>query len=326
MKNRLKAILLATGLTASMMFTCAYADDASTEAATEAVTEAATEAATEEATEAAATEAAAAADEASTEAAEESSEAVSGAAAEESSEVASEAAAVEDAAQEAAATGKYAAYYENLEQGVVQTLTTLSAMTGDTLQQAIDNTTDSSQKAMLATWQSVEEELGSFVSAESQTVTEEGNELTITTVAKYEKIDEGTPVDVVYTVNAVTGEASIKWNVDYPMSKLLEQAALNTIMGIGIVFLALLFLSFLISQMHWIPDLLNKKEKEEKAAEAAAPVQTVSAPAAEEEDLTDDLELVAVISAAIAASENTSADGFVVRSIKKSNRRKWQNA
>ena len=121
MKNRLKAILLATGLTASMMFTCAYADDASTEAATEAVTEAATEAATEEATEAAATEAAAAADEASTEAAEESSEAVSEAAAEESSEVASEAAAVEDAAQEAAATGKYAAYYENLEQGVVQT-------------------------------------------------------------------------------------------------------------------------------------------------------------------------------------------------------------
>ena len=37
----------------------------------------------------------------------------------------------------------------------------------------------------------------------------------------------------------------------------------------------------------------------------------------QEEDLTDDLELVAVISAAIAASEGTSTDGFVVRSIKK---------
>ena len=40
----------------------------------------------------------------------------------------------------------------------------------------------------------------------------------------------------------------------------------------------------------------------------------------------DDGELVAVIAAAIAASENTSTDGFVVRSIKKANRKKWQKA
>ena len=38
----------------------------------------------------------------------------------------------------------------------------------------------------------------------------------------------------------------------------------------------------------------------------------------------DDLELVAVIAAAIAAAENTSTDGFVVRSIKKVNKSKWQ--
>ena len=43
-------------------------------------------------------------------------------------------------------------------------------------------------------------------------------------------------------------------------------------------------------------------------------------------EMTDDLELVAVISAAIAASENTSTDSFVVRSIKKVNRSKWQRA
>ena len=46
-----------------------------------------------------------------------------------------------------------------------------------------------------------------------------------------------------------------------------------------------------------------------------------------EENLTDDLELVAVIAAAIAASEGAaSTDGFVVRSIRKSNAKKWQNA
>ena len=43
----------------------------------------------------------------------------------------------------------------------------------------------------------------------------------------------------------------------------------------------------------------------------------------EEEELSDDLELVAVITAAIAASAGTSTDGFVVRSIRRSNNSKW---
>ena len=45
-------------------------------------------------------------------------------------------------------------------------------------------------------------------------------------------------------------------------------------------------------------------------------VAAPAAPVSEPEDLTDDLELVAVITAAIAAaSETESADGLVVRSI-----------
>ena len=45
----------------------------------------------------------------------------------------------------------------------------------------------------------------------------------------------------------------------------------------------------------------------------------------ENEELSDDLELVAVISAAIAASEGAaSTDGFVVRSIRRAS--KWQRA
>ena len=46
-----------------------------------------------------------------------------------------------------------------------------------------------------------------------------------------------------------------------------------------------------------------------------------------EEELSDDTELVAVIAAAVAAYEGSgSTDGFVVRSIRKSNKSKWQNA
>jgi predicted house-cleaning noncanonical NTP pyrophosphatase (MazG superfamily) len=46
----------------------------------------------------------------------------------------------------------------------------------------------------------------------------------------------------------------------------------------------------------------------------------------ETEELSDDLELVAVITAAIAASEGTSADGLVVRSIKRARNSQWKKA
>ena len=59
-----------------------------------------------------------------------------------------------------------------------------------------------------------------------------------------------------------------------------------------------------------------EKKKEAKKAEAKSePEKKETAAAAPATDLTDDTELVAVISAAIAASEGTTTEGFVVRSI-----------
>ena len=294
MKNRLKAILLATGLTVSMLCTCAYAQEASSEAATEAVAEAD---------------------------AEEAAEAISEAAAEAESEA-------NEAAPADASAGTYAAYYDSMKESIPQTLQALSTMTDEQLNSIIENSQDASSIAMAATWQSVRNDLGNFVEVTSQEVTEEGNVITITSTATYDGVEEGTPVIVTYEYNVRDNTQSLDWEVKYSMGKLMEQAGLNTIMGIGIVFLVLLFLSFLISQIHWIPDLIEGKNKEKEAAKAAAP-KAAPAPAPvveEEEDYTDDLELVAVITAAIAASENTSTDGFVVRSIKKANRRKWLNA
>ena len=51
----------------------------------------------------------------------------------------------------------------------------------------------------------------------------------------------------------------------------------------------------------------------DRAKAQLASVETAPQPV--EENLVDDLELVAVITAAIAASENARADGLVVRSI-----------
>ena len=104
-------------------------------------------------------------------------------------------------------------------------------------------------------------------------------------------------------------------NAHYGMSEILEKAGLNTLLGMGTVFVMLIFMSFIISLIKYVPALLNgtsKKKKEE--APKAAPAPAVAAAVEEAEEM-DDTELVAVIAAAIAAAEGTTTDGFVVRSI-----------
>lgn len=110
----------------------------------------------------------------------------------------------------------------------------------------------------------------------------------------------------------------------------MQYALLNTVMGISIVFVVLLLISWIIGLFKYIGKIEAKlAAKKNKTAEPAK-VETPAAAVAEEE-LSDDLELVAVITAAIHAYEeaqgnNIPADGLVVRSIRKVNKAKWQNA
>ena len=102
------------------------------------------------------------------------------------------------------------------------------------------------------------------------------------------------------------------------MGDLMTNAALNTLIGMGTVFVVLILISAIIGAFAFIPKIqaMFSKKEEPKAVVAKAPVQ---APVVEEvEEEADDLELVAVIAAAIAASEGAaSTDGFVVRSIRR---------
>lgn len=109
------------------------------------------------------------------------------------------------------------------------------------------------------------------------------------------------------------------------LGETMKRAGLNTLMGIGTVFVILILISGLISCFGYIYKWeTNNKNKKAGQSAAAQPVKVQ--PAAEaaalavEEETVDDLEVVAAITAAIAASMNTSTDGFVVRSIKKRNR------
>ena len=125
--------------------------------------------------------------------------------------------------------------------------------------------------------------------------------------------------EVIFTNDMFLSMESAALNPVESMGGLMTKAALNTLIGMGTVFVMLIMISLIISLFNFIPKIqaaFSKKPKEEAKKEPA--VDKAIAQIVENEELSDDLELVAVISAAIAASEGAaSTDGFVVRSIRK---------
>ena len=131
-------------------------------------------------------------------------------------------------------------------------------------------------------------------------------------------------VEVIFTNDIYLKMTACTLNLDEAFSELMARAALNTIIGMGTVFAVLILISLIIGCFGVIPKIQAKFAKKEAKIEIPTPV---AAPVvAEEEELADDTELVAVIAAAIAAYEGTSTEGFRVRSIKRANTRKWQKA
>ncbi len=119
------------------------------------------------------------------------------------------------------------------------------------------------------------------------------------------------PSDIGVTVNRSSGEK-------------LENAGLNTLLGMGMAFAILIIISLIISLFPLIFGGDKKKKESDKEIAQKAMDNTITQ-IADKEDLSSDAELVAVIAAAIAAYEGSAGtDGFVVRSIRKVNRN-WKN-
>lgn len=178
-----------------------------------------------------------------------------------------------------------------------------------------------SMVASVQSWVNAKEELGAYKQILAQDI-EVDDDIVIKTDCEFENGES-----VVTTTLSLDDLSLVSMEfatAEKTMGQKMEEAVLNTLMGVCVVFVMLFFLSFLISQFKHISKLEEGfKKKNAPAAPAPAPV---AAPApVEEEEVADDGELIAVIAAAIAA-EGTSTDGFVVRSIKKSNRNKWQRA
>ena len=102
-----------------------------------------------------------------------------------------------------------------------------------------------------------------------------------------------------------------------PLGETMARAGLNTAMGLCIVFFALAFIAIVIAIEGKIFTAINKKKAAPKVVETPVAPTVV-----EEEELSNDEELVAVITAAIYAYEAEAgayvpADGLVVRSIRR---------
>jgi Na+-transporting methylmalonyl-CoA/oxaloacetate decarboxylase gamma subunit len=99
----------------------------------------------------------------------------------------------------------------------------------------------------------------------------------------------------------------------------MTEALINTLLGMGTVFVSLILISFIISLLKPLSDLIlgvNKNTKKEVIAEVTSNDSVIEV--YEEVDMDKESELVAVITAAIMASMNVSLDdGLVVRSIRR---------
>ena len=115
----------------------------------------------------------------------------------------------------------------------------------------------------MQSWQTSKDELGAKKDSNGETtVTFKDDQYTVTVPLKFEKAD----ANFVYVFDSQGTPTSMSVDVQYGMGKTLQRAGLNTLMGIGTVFVMLILLSLLISLFRFIPNPEAKKAAEAKAA------------------------------------------------------------
>ncbi len=169
--------------------------------------------------------------------------------------------------------------------------------------------------AAVDSWKAGVEECGAYIGHGDFKYMASGDGLEVSTHVEYEDRE----AEVVFEFDEKLYLESVNVNAEFSTGEILKKAGLNTLLGMGTVFAVLIFISIIISLFRFIPSG-NKKPAQ------AAPVKAETVPVVEETvEETDDLELIAVISAAIAAAEGMSTDGFVVRSIRRRSANRWNS-
>lgn len=205
--------------------------------------------------------------------------------------------------------------------GVVTTTQTLDDAVGTETEEQISQ--DDVFGPALESWKNSLDDIGEVEGITEGEIEETDDGITASAVVEGSDHD----AEVVYTIDPEEGSiSSVAVNVDYSIPELLQQAGLNTVLGMGTTFVILILLSLIISCFRIIPKIQAKRRNREQALyqdihekERAQALADESSPTGE--DVSNDLELIAVIMAAVAASEGRSGtDGLVVRSIRRRRR------
>lgn len=171
----------------------------------------------------------------------------------------------------------------------------------------------------VAGWESALADMGDYQSIGNVTyIVDEDGIMTIDAEIKGTTRDADIQFIMEYSITEGFKATSVTTTPRFTFGETMTKAGLNTLMGMGTVFSVLILIALLISCFNFIPKIQAAFTKKDKKAEVAADnavAQIVENEAVQEED---DLELIAVIAAAIAASEGASStDGYVVRSIRR---------
>ena len=191
-------------------------------------------------------------------------------------------------------------------------------------------------ESAISSWTSSKDDLGKMGEIQSVTVERaDDDSYTAVVQASFEKRDLTFSLTAEESVSSYGGTSlvptELSFVVNYSFGEKMEKAALNTLMGMGTVFIVLIFISLLISCFKYISVFENKKKAPAPAAPAApapaapAPVAlTTAAPAG-----TDDAEMerLAIMTAIIEHRRRTaSSDSLVVRPIKRSAGNRWKRS
>ncbi len=203
--------------------------------------------------------------------------------------------------------------YDQLKEEVQSTANGLLAISDEQIEQYKSNEDEQYKMLvdMVTRWDEATEDVGAYKELGDFTITKSGKTLTCEQEIVFE--ERSVILTFVFTYyNMQLDDVTV--DAVQTLGEKMANAGLNTLMGMGVVFAVLILISLIIYCFKIFPYLEQKIKKNDKTtvpvtSEKVQEVQPVAA--------TDDLELVAVIAAAIAASTGTSTDDFVVRSIKR---------
>ena len=164
-------------------------------------------------------------------------------------------------------------------------------------------------------WNSARADFGDFVSITGMNAAYDDSDKNIIVTLDVVGSKRTAKVEAIYKDDLYKTLDSLTTNIDWTFGEKMQKAGLNTLLGMGTVFIVLIIISLIISLFNFIPKIQAAFSKSKEDPKIVAVDNTI-AQIVEKEEQEDDLELVAVITAAIAAaSYGGSSDDFVVRSI-----------